>query len=512
VTDHYIVIAGLDPAIPLRFSLNNPFLPCLCEGPAMATRRVVFYSWQSDLPNATNRGLIESALQAAAKAIAGDDTIDVEPVIDRDTEGVAGSPEIASTIFGKIDAADVVVADVSIVSDRSAKRQTPNPNVMIETGYALKALSFERVILVFNTAFGIIEDLPFDLRMRRLVVFKAAPDEKDRASARAELTQKLERALRSAFPLVPAKKSAVLSGQAVEGIENQRPNRRIAVRAELSGIVKELDELEPKKFRDGGTVEEFLLAIPETQALVARFSKLGEITAVMNDAAVAEEIYNWFGVVLERYDLPRGFGGTFYESDFDFFRFVGHELFVSFFAFLLREQQWSTMSSLLAEPIPVRYTRRENGPGNAEWTDISRLVGVLGGRSREMQRLSVHGDILNERHSKGPLAAVLPFEEFADADFFLYLRSLLPQEQFAGHFGWKPWSAVWLRGTPRFLLRAQTKGQADNVARALGLSSILELKQRLQERGAQVEVLYQSGWWDYPIQQVDIDKIGSRNS
>ena len=80
-------------------------------------RRVVFYSWQSDLPNATNRGLIQSALEVAKRVvIAGDDTVDVEPVIDRDTEGVAGSPDIASTIFGKIDASDIVVADVSIVS------------------------------------------------------------------------------------------------------------------------------------------------------------------------------------------------------------------------------------------------------------------------------------------------------------------------------------------------------------------------------------------------------------
>ena len=120
-------------------------------------RRVVFYSWQSDLPNATNRGLIQSALEVAAAAIAGDDTVDVEPVIDRDTEGVAGSPDIASTIFGKIDASDIVVADVSIVSDSSAKRHAPNPNVLIEVGFALKSHNFERVILVFNGAFGTLK-------------------------------------------------------------------------------------------------------------------------------------------------------------------------------------------------------------------------------------------------------------------------------------------------------------------------------------------------------------------
>ena len=50
----------------------------------------VFYSWQSDLPNATNRGLIQAALEVATSLVAKDDSIDVEPVVDRDTSGVSG--------------------------------------------------------------------------------------------------------------------------------------------------------------------------------------------------------------------------------------------------------------------------------------------------------------------------------------------------------------------------------------------------------------------------------------
>lgn len=59
----------------------------------------VFYSWQSDLPNSTNRGFIEKALENAVKLIHNDESIEVEPVIDRDTVGVPGSPDIANTIF-----------------------------------------------------------------------------------------------------------------------------------------------------------------------------------------------------------------------------------------------------------------------------------------------------------------------------------------------------------------------------------------------------------------------------
>src|SRR4030065_207825 len=101
--------------------------------------RIVFYSWQSDLPNSVNRGFIQDVLENVATKITADNTIDIEPVIDRDTKGVAGAPDIASTIFAKISSADVFVADISIINKQNGGRQTPNPNVLIELGYALKA-------------------------------------------------------------------------------------------------------------------------------------------------------------------------------------------------------------------------------------------------------------------------------------------------------------------------------------------------------------------------------------
>lgn len=133
----------------------------------------IFYAWQSELPNGTNRGLIERALTEAVKSLK--DGV-VDPAMDRDTLGIPGTPDIAQTIFDKIDACEVFVADISLVprgSDDDAFRPTPNPNVLIELGYAAKSLGWDRVILVFNGAYGEIEDLPFDIRARRIARYDA---------------------------------------------------------------------------------------------------------------------------------------------------------------------------------------------------------------------------------------------------------------------------------------------------------------------------------------------------
>src|SRR5438874_12383969 len=103
----------------------------------------VFYSWQSDLPNRTNRGFIANALQEAARDVSKDDDVLIEVRVDSDTAGVSGAPDIAQTIFEKIEASDVFVADVSIINPTVDGKRTPNPNVLIELGFAIAKLGWE---------------------------------------------------------------------------------------------------------------------------------------------------------------------------------------------------------------------------------------------------------------------------------------------------------------------------------------------------------------------------------
>ena len=160
----------------------------------------IFYSWQSDLPNPTNRGFIQDVLEKAARSIRTDDTIHVEPVIDRDTQGVPGSPNISTTIFSKIEESAVFVCDVTIV-EKNESRSFPNPNVLIELGYALKALGWDRVILVQNTHYGPVKSLPFDLRQHLVIAYNLSPSSaaEEKKAAKKTLSSKLEGAIRTIF-------------------------------------------------------------------------------------------------------------------------------------------------------------------------------------------------------------------------------------------------------------------------------------------------------------------------
>jgi hypothetical protein len=103
----------------------------------------VFYAWQSDSPSRDNRNFIESALEQAFKNLHKSGKVQSSPRLDKDTKDIPGIPDIANTILDKIRVADVFVADVSYVGkcppQEGESKHLPNPNVMLELGYALLA-------------------------------------------------------------------------------------------------------------------------------------------------------------------------------------------------------------------------------------------------------------------------------------------------------------------------------------------------------------------------------------
>lgn len=165
----------------------------------------IFFSWQSDLATKTGRNLVERALTQAIATIKADAEIDPaqrELEIDRDTAGVPGSPPLVETIFAKVDRATAFLSDLTYVGERADGRRMPNPNVLLEHGWALKALTWRRVFSVMNVAHGHPDEhaLPFDLQHFRRPIFYDCPDDADtdvRRAARNGLAAQFVTALRA---------------------------------------------------------------------------------------------------------------------------------------------------------------------------------------------------------------------------------------------------------------------------------------------------------------------------
>jgi len=171
-------------------------------------QNTVFYAWQSDIAHDRNRYFIRNALKKALKQLERDDSIEECPRLDHDTKDVPGTPSIADTIFEKISKAKSFVADVTLIG-KVGEKHVLNSNVAIELGYALNAVTADRLILVMNTAFGGPYDLPFDLRHRRHpICYKLADgaSEEEVTAAKAQLANGLAEAIRLVLK-IPEKKT-----------------------------------------------------------------------------------------------------------------------------------------------------------------------------------------------------------------------------------------------------------------------------------------------------------------
>jgi len=164
--------------------------------------KIIFYSWQSDLEGKNNNFFIRDCIKKALKQINREAEAEVELSLDKDTQNTSGSPDIVDTIMRKIRGCDIFICDVSIVNQKNwiqkycNRRKMPNPNVLIELGYAVKTLGWERVICVMNTATGRTEDLPFDIRNNRVSIYSLSKSA-DRKKVEKQLIDTFAVALKS---------------------------------------------------------------------------------------------------------------------------------------------------------------------------------------------------------------------------------------------------------------------------------------------------------------------------
>lgn len=144
----------------------------------MKNKFYIFYSWQTDVPG--NRSFIDKKIKKAVQEILEmPEMHSVEIMHDDSTKNRSGSPSIVDTIHEKINICDVFIADVTPITSIEGKGEDgrdkliPNPNVMTEAGFALRAIGDKRIVLLMNEDKGKIEDLPFDIRHRRITLFPA---------------------------------------------------------------------------------------------------------------------------------------------------------------------------------------------------------------------------------------------------------------------------------------------------------------------------------------------------
>lgn len=133
-------------------------------------KQTIFYSWQSDIE--FNKKFIGGCIRKAIKELKGESDF-YYLTADESTRGESGAINISKILFEKIANCDIFIAETSIVNfcDDKALRFTPNPNVLIELGYASSEIGWERIITITDVSNDSLIHLPFDIEHHRTIKF-----------------------------------------------------------------------------------------------------------------------------------------------------------------------------------------------------------------------------------------------------------------------------------------------------------------------------------------------------
>jgi len=194
---------------------------------------------------------------------------------------------------------------------------------------------------------------------------------------------------------------------------------------------------------------------------------------------------------------------------------LGHELFVTFFSCLIKEKRWEAIARILDEDL---YARKENfgSPQIVPFYKLSEYIATL--EEVRKQRLksnliSLHANLLNERHTQGVIGQHMPMEQFAQADYFLFLRAQLQPETITSQWPlWMPWSSMYIHQVPRYLQEAKRVKYAQQLTHSLGVENIETLRTRLIERTGLLEKAWgyrPHRFWDNPLAGFDFSSIGT---
>lgn len=187
----------------------------------------IFYSWQSDVSKETNQNAIRFSIKSAIPLV--EDTFEqIDLYLDEATRNVSGSPDITKEIFKKISNSDMFICDLTPIGESfDKKKKVSNPNVLIELGYAIAEIGWERIILLFNTHFGKIpDDLPFDVAKHRATPFKIV-DKSDK-NGKNELIKVLGEAIKLIIeksPLKPHEKKTIDPEKKKRNLDIENLNR-----------------------------------------------------------------------------------------------------------------------------------------------------------------------------------------------------------------------------------------------------------------------------------------------
>lgn len=226
----------------------------------------------------------------------------------------------------------------------------------------------------------------------------------------------------------------------------------------LGDLFNMLKKLKPDFSKHEQINEAIVKQIEDSLSISYDFIEAVALASKYNNIEVINTIYQYFGIFLELYDVPAGFSGTYKRTDFDGYKFLIYEMFVSFIAELIKYDRWDSLGDILSKDLFLENSYRSN------YVKIGNISEYIRSLNEYMM-----ADCIKDRFENSDLSKLLSHKEFLEADYFLFMRTACKEESMYNI--WTPRSCIYLKYIPIYLKKAESKAFLEKLLIAVGFEN-----------------------------------------
>ena len=225
----------------------------------------------------------------------------------------------------------------------------------------------------------------------------------------------------------------------------------------LSGITNDLKKSLPDFSRYSERDDAIVEQVDKGLHVTARFIEGALLAARYDNDDALRAVYQSFGEAIRLYEPPDEVSQPFYESDFDGFKFLAYEMFLSFMSSLVRYGRWERIGKLLENEIFVEDEFHSSS--YAPFYRVNVPMPSFYERAKRLRLREPHavGTIIKQRF-EGELSEYFRFGEIMEADYFLFMRTACHEEdpKSPTHVWW-PRTCSFMDFAPSFVKKAESQ-------------------------------------------------------
>ncbi|MDT3722431.1 hypothetical protein [Pseudomonas oryzihabitans] len=258
--------------------------------------------------------------------------------------------------------------------------------------------------------------------------------------------------------------------RAIEAVRGGREHAYGAIDEYLGALALGIQKFRISFENQESFEERFLESIEAAYIYEVEFLNLIEAMAQYFERLEKPNSVHRFFERIAAYCYPDENTNSYRDVEFDNYKFIVHELFVSTIAILIKHERFLCASYLLETPYYVPKAGTIGEKSAQHYRVLFRDSGILEHRNRRLKlgRTSLQADLIKDRSTRGPIE----FRNIMQADFVLYLYGA------AKNFWWYPLTLSHLNfHAPEFEIfaRASSSKYFEDILPIIGVSNKPEL-------------------------------------